>query len=91
MDGVDQSTPQFHIGGNSLISVTRLNGKTIIVNALIIETIEETPDTMMTLITGKKIMVLESVPTVVSLVQTYLQSIGLINATIKSMDKGEDS
>jgi flagellar protein FlbD len=74
-----------------MIAVTRLNGKQLIVNALIIESIEETPDTMLTLITGKKIMVLEKVPGVVSLVESYLQRIGLINATVKSLEMKEES
>jgi flagellar protein FlbD len=74
-----------------LISVTRLNGKQIIVNALFVETIEETPDTMLTLTSGKKIMVLEKVSDVVSLVKSYLQEIGLVNATIKSIEMKEES
>jgi flagellar protein FlbD len=74
-----------------MIALTRLNSKQLIVNALLIESIEETPDTMLTLITGKKIMVLEKVPDVVSLVETYLQRIGLVNATIKSLEMKEES
>jgi flagellar protein FlbD len=69
-----------------MISLTRLNGKPIIVNAILIETLEETPDTMITLTTGKKITVLEKGAAVVSLVQTYMKEIGSIRATIKSMD-----
>ncbi|TBL77734.1 flagellar FlbD family protein [Paenibacillus thalictri] len=69
-----------------MISVSRLNGKKIIVNALLIETIEETPDTLITLINGKKILVLESLDVVISLSQTYIQSIGAVNATIKSLN-----
>ncbi|MDB5052082.1 MAG: flagellar protein FlbD [Bacilli bacterium] len=74
-----------------MISVTRLNGKTITINALLIETIEDTPDTMLTLTTGKKIMVLEKVTDVVSLVQSYLQLIGLVNGSIKSLYIEEES
>jgi flagellar protein FlbD len=70
----------------NMISLTRLNGKPIIVNAILIETLEETPDTMITLITGKKITVLEKGAAVVSLAQTYMKEIGSIRATIKSMD-----
>jgi flagellar protein FlbD len=88
---VDLIHPDTHDGGTLVISVTRLNGKQMIVNALIIESIEETPDTMLTLITGKKIMVLEKAPDVVSLVEHYLQQIGLINATIKSLEMKEES
>jgi flagellar protein FlbD len=69
-----------------MISLTRLNGKPIIVNAILIETLEETPDTMITLTTGKKITVLEKGAAVVSLAQTYMKEIGSIRATIKSMD-----
>jgi flagellar protein FlbD len=69
-----------------MISLTRLNGKAIILNAILIEFIEETPDTMITLTTGKKITVLEKAEVVVSLVRTYMQEIGSVRATIKSMD-----
>lgn len=69
-----------------MISLTRLNGKPIFVNALLIETIEETPDTIVSLTTGKKITVLENGAVVVSLVQAYLKEIGSIRAAIKSMD-----
>ena len=55
-----------------MISLTRLNGKPLIFNALLIEFIEETPDTMITLTTGKKITVLEKAQVVVSLVRTYI-------------------
>jgi flagellar protein FlbD len=68
-----------------MITVTRLNGKPITVNALLIETIEETPDTMITLTTGKKITVLEKADAVTLSVQVFLQSIGAVNATIKSI------
>jgi flagellar protein FlbD len=69
-----------------LIVVTRLNGKPLVVNALLIETMEETPDTLITLSTGKKIMVLEGLTDVISLVQNYQKTIGLVNGTIKSKD-----
>ncbi|MED4599583.1 flagellar FlbD family protein [Paenibacillus validus] len=69
-----------------MVTLTRLNGKPIMVNALLIETIEETPDTMITLVTGKKIMVLEPVPEVVAMVQRFLQTVGLIGGTIKSLN-----
>jgi flagellar protein FlbD len=68
-----------------MITVTRLNGKPITVNALLIETIEETPDTMITLTTGKKITVLEKADAVARSVQAFLQSIGAVNATLKSI------
>ncbi len=67
-----------------LIKVTRLNGSTFYVNAILIESIEETPDTMLTLTTGKKLMVLEKAPDVVSLVKIYMRNIGTLHLAIKS-------
>lgn len=67
-----------------MIRVTRLNGVSFYLNALLIEMIEETPDTLITLTTGNKIHVLEKSADVVSLVQNYLKTIGINVATIKS-------
>ncbi|UUZ85933.1 flagellar FlbD family protein [Paenibacillus sp. P26] len=69
-----------------MIQLTRLNGKPITLNAILIETVEETPDTMITLVTGKKIMVLEPVHDVTEKVQHYFQTIGLIGGTLKSLN-----
>jgi flagellar protein FlbD len=69
-----------------MIPVTRLNGKTIILNALLIESIEETPDTIITLATGKKITVREQADTVAELVKRYLREIGPVNAAIKGFE-----
>lgn len=54
-----------------MIDVTRLNGKEITINADLIETVEETPDTVITLTTGKKIIVKESRHIVKNLVKLY--------------------
>ncbi|MBP1156001.1 MULTISPECIES: flagellar FlbD family protein [unclassified Paenibacillus] len=69
-----------------MIRLTRLNGKQITINALLIEMIEETPDTMITLVTGKKIMVLEKVEETVALVQSFMQMVGLVGGSIKSLN-----
>lgn len=70
-----------------MIPVTRLNGQRITINALLIETIEATPDTLITLTTGKKIIVLEKVPDVVNLVKNYMSLIGSIRLALKSQDR----
>ena len=54
-----------------MIRVTRLNGSEIMVNAEMIEFIEATPDTIITLVSGKKIMVGEAVDLVVKRVVDY--------------------
>ncbi len=55
----------------NLISVTRLNGDEIRINADLIETLEATPDTLVTLTTGKRMMVSESVDEVVARAIAY--------------------
>lgn len=43
-----------------MINLSRLNGDKIMINIDLIELVEETPDTIITLTTGKKILVRES-------------------------------
>jgi flagellar protein FlbD len=64
----------YHVkGGERMIEVTRLNGKGLTINSDLIEMIEETPDTVITLTTGKKIIVKESRQMVKNLVKLYRQ------------------
>jgi len=44
-----------------VIYLTRLNGERIVINIDLIELMEETPDTIITLTTGKKLVVREGV------------------------------
>ncbi|GAB6988920.1 flagellar FlbD family protein [Paenibacillus pini] len=74
-----------------MISVTRINGSTLWLNALMIETVEETPDTYITLITGKRMIVLEKAAEVISMVKHYNQEIGVNTSTIKVQQTEESS
>lgn len=58
-----------------MIEVTRLKGTKIIINSDLIETIEETPDTVITLTNGKKYIVSESGKDIVNLVVDYKRTI----------------
>ncbi len=58
-----------------MIDLTRLDGKPITINAEIIESVDEVPDTVVTLTTGKKIIVKESRQIIKSLVKLYKQEI----------------
>ena len=58
-----------------MIEVTKLNEIKISVNAELIETVEEIPDTVITLTNGKKIFVKESRQKVVNLVKSYKRDI----------------
>ena len=58
-----------------MIDVTRMNDKTFTLNSDLIEIIEETPDTVITLTTGKKIIVKESRQEIKNLVKSYRKDI----------------
>ena len=58
-----------------MIEVTRLNGTQILVNADLIELVEETPDTVITFTTGRKIIVKESRQEIKNLVILYRKDI----------------
>lgn len=58
-----------------MIEVTRLNDTKILVNADLIEMVEETPDTVLTLTTGRKLVIKESRQEVRDLVKFYKREI----------------
>lgn len=58
-----------------MIDLTKLNGQKILVNQELFEIIEETPDTVITLTTGKKIIVKESRQEIKNLVKSYRKDI----------------
>ena len=58
-----------------MIEVTKINGVKVLVNQDLIELVEETPDTVLTLTTGKKIIVKESRQEIKNLVILYRKDI----------------
>ena len=58
-----------------MIDVTRMNGSLLTNKNHLIEMVEETPDTVITLTTGKKIIVKESRQEVKNLVKLYEKEI----------------
>ena len=54
-----------------MITLHKLNGDEVVLNAELIETVEATPDTLITLLDRRRMMVCESVDDVVSAVVTY--------------------
>ncbi len=59
------------VGSDKMIDVTKLNEQKITINSDLIELIEEVPDTVITLTTGRKIFVKESRQTIKDLVKSY--------------------
>ncbi|MGZ3698209.1 MAG: flagellar FlbD family protein [Bdellovibrionota bacterium] len=58
-----------------MIRLSRLNGKEFVVNCELIKFIEETPDTVITLATGEKLMVREKADDVIRLATEYRKKI----------------
>lgn len=54
-----------------MIKVTRINDKELVINADLIEFVESIPDTMISLTTGKKIMVKETIDQIIDLVAGF--------------------
>ncbi|HLS35087.1 MAG TPA: flagellar FlbD family protein [Bacillota bacterium] len=63
-----------------MITLTRLTGETFSLNALYIEQIQSYPDTTITLMNGKKIIVKNSEEEVIELIHKAYQHIGLVGA-----------
>ena len=64
-----------------MIQVTRLNRSTFVLNAEWIETVEATPDTVITMVNGKRFIVTESVGEIVTRVVEYKNAAGFKGKT----------
>ena len=60
-----------------MIEITKLNGQKVLINPCLIEMVEETPDTVISLTTGRKIIVKESRQDIKNLVKSYRKDIFL--------------
>jgi flagellar protein FlbD len=60
---------------SDIIKICRFDGSELVINADLIETIEATPDTVITLTTGKKIVVADNVEAIVERVMDYKRAI----------------
>ena len=67
-----------------MIELQKFNGEDFVLNCDMIESIEKTPDTMIKLITGKKILVKNPVSEVVEKVIKYQQ---LCHQTVRVIDR----
>ena len=58
-----------------MIEVTRLNGTVVMINPAYIECVEEAPDTVLTMTTGRKLIIKESRQEVKNLVKSYMREV----------------
>ena len=70
-----------------MITVKRYNETELVINADLIEFVEATPDTIITMTTGKKILVRESVREVIEKVILYKKECTTLHSAIKKKPK----
>ncbi|HHW23189.1 MAG TPA: flagellar FlbD family protein [Clostridiaceae bacterium] len=73
-----------------MIKVTRINNTQLIINADWIETVEATPDTVITLTNGRKYVVAETVEDIINRVIEYKQKTFILNRTINTSSINDD-
>ncbi len=76
-----------------MITVTRLNDSKLVINSDLIEFVEAIPDTIISLTTGKKIMVKESTDTIINLVAEFrkkVSSIRINNSDTQAVSNGSN-
>lgn len=70
-----------------MIELTRLNGSPMVLNSDLIKTAEASPDTMLTLINGEKLIVKEECAEVVERVLAYrARLLGMVARRLSSLD-----
>jgi flagellar protein FlbD len=69
-----------------MIELTRLNGHPIIINAELIKFVEQNPDTVITLVTGDKMVVREAAPEVMHRVLAYRRTLLYPDAPVSAAD-----
>ncbi|SFM32143.1 flagellar protein FlbD [Gracilibacillus orientalis] len=74
-----------------MITLTKLKGDTITINAIYIERIESFPDTTITLINKKKMFVKESEEEVKEMVREFYKQIGLYQLQREVGEQGDES
>lgn len=67
-----------------MILVTRLNGESLAVNADLIQRVESTPDTVVTLVDGSKLVVSESLDVVIDRVRLFRASVMVAAEDLRS-------
>ena len=58
-----------------MIEVTKMNGQKLLINPDLMEMVEETPDTVITFTTGRKIIIKESRQDLKNLVKSYRKDV----------------
>ncbi len=77
-----------------MIELTRLNGKKLAVNADLIKFVEQAPDTVLTLVTGEKLVVCESseeiLQRIIDFRRTVLLGVAPASPPVPTVDVSEE-
>ncbi len=71
-----------------MIQVTRFNGAVYFINAELIQSVEATPDTVITLVNHEKVVVRESVPQIIAEFISYQRLVHNPNLEIENNGEG---
>jgi len=74
-----------------MIELTRLNGHPIVINAELLKSVEQNPDTVITLTTGDKLVVREATPEIIRRVLDYRRKLLRPDPSLSSAATPEDS
>lgn len=58
-----------------MIKVTKINGERFVINSDLIEFIDQKPDTIISMTSGKKVIVTESIDEIIKLIIEYRKSL----------------
>jgi flagellar protein FlbD len=72
-----------------MIELTRLNGHPLIINAELIKFVEQNPDTVITLVTGDKMVVREAAPEVMHRVLAYRRNLIHTDSALPHLPAGQ--
>ena len=73
-------------GALAMIPLTRLSGSVFVLNSDLVERIDATPDTVITLMDGKKYVVAESLSTVTATIRRYRAEIIALSSVVQVGD-----
>jgi flagellar protein FlbD len=69
-----------------MISVTRLNGSDLWLSPLLIESMEQTPDTIITMTNGHKYVIRQTAVEVQAQITAFMRGIGLVGSVTRKDD-----
>ncbi|MGA8256793.1 MAG: flagellar FlbD family protein [Nocardioides sp.] len=68
-----------------MITLTRLSGSVFCLNSDLIERLDSTPDTVITLLDGSKYVVAESMPAVISIIRRHRAEVLALSGLLEAM------